>query len=144
MNREDKITELTDFYMWMVENEHDHNIRLRVEKKAHIYLSELNQKPKQADFYCSTKRGCLEQCDDCALTELNNKLDSQEVKGEKESEDDVYNSKLFTALWDIKKNNKNPNEVYLEFMNRGAGQRIEECNHPNMSGHWCIDCDSYP
>jgi len=21
-------------------------------------------------FYCSTKRGCLEQCDDCALTEL--------------------------------------------------------------------------
>ena len=21
-------------------------------------------------FYCETKRGCLEQCDDCALTEL--------------------------------------------------------------------------
>ena len=34
----DKIKELTDFYMWMVENEHDHNIRSRVEKKAKMYL----------------------------------------------------------------------------------------------------------
>lgn len=23
-------------------------------------------------FYCETKRGCLEQCNDCALTEISN------------------------------------------------------------------------
>ena len=34
----DKIKELTDFYMWMQENDYDHNIRVRVEKKAEIYL----------------------------------------------------------------------------------------------------------
>lgn len=34
----DKIKELTDFYMWMQENDYDHNIRARVEKKAEIYL----------------------------------------------------------------------------------------------------------
>ena len=28
----DKIKELTDFYMWMQENDYDHNIRTRVEK----------------------------------------------------------------------------------------------------------------
>jgi len=29
-----KIKELTDFYLWMKENDYDHNIRARVEKKA--------------------------------------------------------------------------------------------------------------
>ena len=38
----DNIKELTDFYMWMVENDYDHNIRLRVEKKAEMYLKESN------------------------------------------------------------------------------------------------------
>lgn len=39
-----KRKELTDFYMWMVENEYDHNIRIRVENKAELYLRELNRK----------------------------------------------------------------------------------------------------
>ena len=34
---------ITDFYMWMVEHEYDHNIRLRVEKKAEIFLKEHEQ-----------------------------------------------------------------------------------------------------
>ena len=29
----DKIKELTDFYMWMQENDYDHNIRARVKGK---------------------------------------------------------------------------------------------------------------
>jgi hypothetical protein len=36
------IKELTDFYMWMVENEYDHNIRIRVEKKAEMYLKSID------------------------------------------------------------------------------------------------------
>jgi len=39
----DKIKELTDFYMWMQENDYDHNIRIRVEKKAEMYLKTLKQ-----------------------------------------------------------------------------------------------------
>jgi len=35
-----KIKELTDFYMWMQENDYDHNIRARVERKAEMYLSQ--------------------------------------------------------------------------------------------------------
>lgn len=38
----DKIKELTDFYMWMQENDYDHNIRARVEKKAEMYLNNIN------------------------------------------------------------------------------------------------------
>ena len=38
----DKIKELTDFYMWMQENDYDHNIRARVERKAEIYLNSIN------------------------------------------------------------------------------------------------------
>ena len=38
----DKIKELTDFYMWMQENDYDHNIRARVERKAGMYLNRLN------------------------------------------------------------------------------------------------------
>ena len=38
----DKIKELTDFYMWMQENDYDHNIRTRVEKKAEIYLNNIS------------------------------------------------------------------------------------------------------
>lgn len=37
------IKDLTDFYMWMVENDYDHNIRMRVEKKAEMYLKTLKQ-----------------------------------------------------------------------------------------------------
>ena len=29
---------ITDFYMWMVENDYDHNIRIRVENKAELFL----------------------------------------------------------------------------------------------------------
>lgn len=29
---------ITDFYMWMVENDYDHNIRIRVESKAELFL----------------------------------------------------------------------------------------------------------
>ncbi len=38
----DKIKELTDFYMWMQENNYDHNIRARVERKAEMYLNSIN------------------------------------------------------------------------------------------------------
>ena len=38
----DKIKELTDFYMWMQENDYDHNIRARVERKAEMYLNGIN------------------------------------------------------------------------------------------------------
>lgn len=38
----DKIKELTDFYMWMQENNYDHNIRARVEIKAEMYLNNIN------------------------------------------------------------------------------------------------------
>jgi len=31
---------LTDFYMWMVENDYNHNIRIRVETKAELFLRE--------------------------------------------------------------------------------------------------------
>jgi len=31
---------ITDFYMWMVENDYDHNIRIRVENKAELFLRE--------------------------------------------------------------------------------------------------------
>ena len=41
-----KIKELTDFYMWMKENDHDHNIRARVEKKAEMYLNGINVEQK--------------------------------------------------------------------------------------------------
>ena len=33
--------------------------------KANSVLGDVSK-----SFYCETKRGCLEQCDDCALTEL--------------------------------------------------------------------------
>ena len=42
----DKIKELTDFYMWMQENDYDHNIRARVEKKAEMYLNGINVRQK--------------------------------------------------------------------------------------------------
>jgi hypothetical protein len=35
-----KIKELTDFYIWMQENDYNHNIRARVERKAEKYLKE--------------------------------------------------------------------------------------------------------
>ena len=36
------IKDLTDFYMWMVKNEYNHNIRMRVEQKAAIYLKTIS------------------------------------------------------------------------------------------------------
>ena len=33
-------------------------------------VKNLNIVDVSKSFYCETKRGCLEQCDDCALTEL--------------------------------------------------------------------------
>ena len=42
----DKIKELTDFYMWMQENDYDHNIRSRVEIKAEMYLNMVNVEQK--------------------------------------------------------------------------------------------------
>ena len=44
LNTPNVIKELTDFYMWMQENGYDHNIRIRVERKAEIYLNELWKK----------------------------------------------------------------------------------------------------
>ena len=46
-----KIKELTDFYMWMQENDYDHNIRARVEKKAEIYLKGWNKEHDQEHKY---------------------------------------------------------------------------------------------
>jgi hypothetical protein len=37
---------LTDFYMWMVENKYDHNIRIRVETKAELFMREQASTPK--------------------------------------------------------------------------------------------------
>ena len=42
----DKIKELTDFYMWMQENQYDHTIRIRVEKKALMYINSIDIKQK--------------------------------------------------------------------------------------------------
>ena len=41
------IKQLADFYLWMVENEYNHNIRLRVEQKAEMYLKELKERQKK-------------------------------------------------------------------------------------------------
>jgi len=35
---------MVDFYIWMQENGFDHNIRSRVEKKADLFINQLNQK----------------------------------------------------------------------------------------------------
>lgn len=34
---------LTDFYMWMIKNDYSHNIRIRVETKAELFLREKGQ-----------------------------------------------------------------------------------------------------
>ena len=34
---------LTDFYMWMLENDYDHNIRIRVENKAELFIREQHE-----------------------------------------------------------------------------------------------------
>lgn len=76
----DKIKELTDFYMWMQENDYDHNIRARVERKAEMYLNGINVGQKlpiqnvvepKGKFYCGDKEGgdCnnynFGQCKEC-------------------------------------------------------------------------------
>ena len=78
----DKIKELTDFYMWMQENDCDHNIRSRVEKKAAMYLNGINVGQKLAIHNigdCSEQWHVLSanmgdgKCSKCGkkLTELN-------------------------------------------------------------------------
>ena len=42
---------------------------------AKYYQRQLNTDNVSKSFYCETKRGCLEQCDDCALTELSKDMD---------------------------------------------------------------------
>jgi hypothetical protein len=46
------------------------NIVVGLENYHQEQLKLLNIDNVSKSFYCSTKRGCLEQCDDCALTEL--------------------------------------------------------------------------
>jgi radical SAM superfamily enzyme YgiQ (UPF0313 family) len=46
----------------------DLNINILAERYAKEQVEKLNN--VRNSFYCSTKRGCLEQCDNCALTEL--------------------------------------------------------------------------
>lgn len=55
----DKIKELTDFYMWMQENDYDHNIRARVEKKAKMYLNNTNGGQKLPIHNVSNRRELL-------------------------------------------------------------------------------------
>ena len=54
----ENVKELTDFYMWMVENDYNHNIRMRVEKKAEIYLKTLNKSQTLSiqSFVCSATK----------------------------------------------------------------------------------------
>ena len=52
-----KIKELTDFYMWMQENDHDHNIRARVERKAEMYLNSINAGRKSPKYSAEYTRG---------------------------------------------------------------------------------------
>lgn len=69
----DKIKELTDFYMWMQKNDYDHNIRARVERKAEMYLNNINvgkseqlvtcKKCGSSEMYQYTKT--KDKCEDC-------------------------------------------------------------------------------
>jgi hypothetical protein len=80
----DKIKGLTDFYMWMQENDYDHNIRIRVEKKAEIYLKTLNQGQtlpldmvsgsvcKHEYSFLIPKKGGALHCGDCDMHLLQN------------------------------------------------------------------------
>lgn len=65
----DKIKELTDFYMWMQENEYDHNIRAKVERKAEIYLNGINIGQKlpihSVSDSCEYTRGYRDGWRDC-------------------------------------------------------------------------------
>ena len=40
-------------------------LEIYIEEQVNVTLGNVSK-----SFYCETKRGCLEQCDDCALTEL--------------------------------------------------------------------------
>ena len=73
---ENKIKELTDFYMWMVANEYDHNIRSRVENKAELYIksgnSALSESQSVSDNeskenFCEIGKdwGCCQYANDC-------------------------------------------------------------------------------
>ena len=42
--------DLVDFYMWMLDEEHEHNIKIRVEKKAQMYLNNVHKKCKFCMF----------------------------------------------------------------------------------------------
>lgn len=67
----DKIKELTDFYMWMQENEYNLNIRASVEKKVGMYLNMINVEQNE-QFICDecnkiTKEWLYGICEDCTL-----------------------------------------------------------------------------
>ena len=74
---------LTDFYMWMVENNYDHNIRIRVENKAELFLRERGEneiestKPQlqQADVSGQVCIDCgknkAKYCWDCLCSHVN-------------------------------------------------------------------------
>ena len=71
---EERIFELID----IIDNEiQDSNASVVQAVNIGKYIDELKAKLRlvkklniDEPFYCETKRGCLEQCDDCALTEL--------------------------------------------------------------------------
>ena len=60
-----KIKELADFYMWMQENDHDHNIRARVERKAKMYLNNIKTKQKYLKHSAEYTRGYKDGWRDC-------------------------------------------------------------------------------
>lgn len=73
MTKEEKQKLITDFYMFMVENEYDHNIRSRVENKANIFLeSQLQNKVDERDCECcgnkSDAGSQIFVCEDCLIS----------------------------------------------------------------------------
>jgi hypothetical protein len=64
---------LTDFYMWMVENEYSHNIRIRVETKAELFLRECDMESEQLECKCAVNPDTIKKeidrnkCFECGL-----------------------------------------------------------------------------
>ena len=78
---------VTDFYMWMVKNGHDHNIRIRVETKAELFLSE---QPKanvveKSDSNCNLQNvmPMLRQIAECLDNTIENTEDDNETEWDK-------------------------------------------------------------
>jgi len=55
---------LTDFFMWMVENDFDHNIRVRVETKAELFLRDRNQKQQEPVSSVIKRKSKCDYCND--------------------------------------------------------------------------------